>query len=212
MKMKTAKKRVFIVDDHPMIREGTANVINMEPDMVLCGAVASAAEALTDIPKAKPDVVIVDLSLEGRSGLELIKCLRQHFPKVPVVVYTMHEQGLYAQRAIADGACGYVTKREPSSKLITTLRSAAGGATVRPALAKHSATAALPLGQLSDRELEVFELRGQGLTGDHIAARLHLSRKTVDSHLEHIKHKLGLADAREVLQRAVAWMQSKQTL
>ena len=216
--MKPAQKRIFIVDDHPMIREGTAKVINLEPDLVLCGAVATATEALAGIPKAKPDVVIVDLSLEGRSGLELIKSLRSHFPKLPVVVYTMHEEAIYAHRALADGACGYVTKREPPIKLLTALRSAISG--VKPGSRPSSArkepesggTAALLIGRLSDRELEVFELRGQGMTGDHIAARLHLSRKTVDSHLEHIKHKLHLADSTQLLRSAVQWMQSRESL
>lgn len=210
--MKTAKKRIFIVDDHPMIREGTASVINMQPDMFLCGAVASAAEALAHIPKAKPDIVIVDLSLEGRSGLELIKCLRQHFPKLPVVVYTMHEEAIYAQRAFAAGACVYVTKREASCRLIEALRRAMGDSMPCSSRTKQTATAALPLGQLSDRELEVFELRGQGLTSNHIAAQLHLSRKTVDTHLENIKHKLHLPNSRELLRCAVQWMQSKQAL
>jgi DNA-binding NarL/FixJ family response regulator len=208
--MKTAKKRIYIVDDHPMIREGTAKVINAEPDLVLCGAVATAAEALAGIPKAKPDAVIVDLSLEGRSGLELVKTLRTHFPKLPVVVYTMHEEAIYAQRALADGACDYVTKQQPTTKLVAALHQAIGGR--KPgtrAGAAGRAAAPLPLGRLSDRELEVLELRGQGLTGDHIAARLHLSRKTVDSHLEHIKHKLGLANSADLLKLAVDWMRSR---
>lgn len=204
--MKTAKKRIFIVDDHPMVREGTAAVINAESDMTLCGAVATAAEALADIPKAKPDVVVVDLSLGGRSGLELIKCLRAHFPGIPVVVFTMHEEAIYAQRALADGASDYVTKREDPAKLIAALRRASSKTPARAA-----DRGLLPLGQLSDRELEVFELRGQGLSGDHIAARLHLSRKTVDTHLEHIKHKLGLANSAAVLRNAVQWMQSRHT-
>jgi DNA-binding NarL/FixJ family response regulator len=211
--MKPAKKRVFMVDDHPMIREGTAKVVNQEPDMVLCGAVATAAEALTGIPKAKPDVAIVDLSLENRSGLELIKCLRTHHPKLPVVVYTMHEEALYAQRALEAGACGYVTKLQPSSELIAALRQAiAGGNQCTVGNNTTHNAAALALGRLSDRELEVFELRGQGLTGDHIAARLNLSRKTVDTHLEHIKHKLNLANSNELLRRAVAWMQSRKSV
>lgn len=205
--MKPTRKRIFIVDDHPMVREGTAAILREEPDLLLCGAVATPGEALAGIPKAKPDVAVVDLSLEGRSGLELIKCLRAHYPKLPVVVYTMHEENLYAQRAFDAGACDYVTKREPPARLIMALRRAGTDGARTP-----RANAALPLGHLSDRELEVFELRGQGLTGDHIAARLHLSRKTVDTHLEHIKHKLGLRHSTEVLEHAVQWMQSKRAL
>ena len=207
--MKTAKKRVYIVDDHPMIREGIANVVNQEPDLVLCGAADSAAEALTGIAKAKPNVVIVDLSLGGRSGLELIKSLRAHYPKLPVVVYTMHEEALYAHRALADGAAAYVTKHQPTAQLLSALRRVANGDKAPP---PALCTTALPLGKLSDRELEVFELRGQGLTGDHIAARLNLSRKTVDTHLEHIKHKLDLADSAGVLKSAVEWMRHRPAL
>jgi DNA-binding NarL/FixJ family response regulator len=206
--MKPTKKRIFIVDDHPMIREGTAKILNHEPDLVLCGSAATAAETMTGIPKAKPDAVIVDLSLEGRNGLELIKLLRSQYPKLPVVVYTMHEETLYAERALAAGAAGYVTKLQPTTALLAALRKAVGGG--KPARRKTSAQ--LPLGQLSDRELEVFELRGRGLTSDHIAARLHLNRKTVDSHLEHIKHKLGLAHSAELLERAVEWMQYRRAL
>jgi len=207
--MTTTKKRIFIVDDHPMIREGTAKVINQESDLVLCGAVGTAAEAMAGIPKAKPDVVVVDLSLGGRSGLELVKFLREHFPKLPVVVYTMHEEALYAQRALTNGACGYVTKLQPTAQLLAALRQAASGVKLEQKLTARHGAKALPVDKLSDRELEVFELRGQGLTGDHIAARLHLSRKTVDTHLEHIKHKLHLADTGELLHQAVTWMQSR---
>ncbi|MCG3149915.1 MAG: DNA-binding transcriptional activator DevR/DosR [Verrucomicrobiae bacterium] len=211
--MKPAKKRVFVVDDHPMIREGTAKVINQEPDLTLCGAVATAAEALGGIPRAKPDVVVVDLSLGGRSGLELLKSLRANFPKLPVVIYTMHEEALYAERARADGANAYVTKQQPTMVLLKALRQAVHGtAATRPRTKVSEAVASLLLGKLTDRELEVFELRGQGLTGDHIAARLYLSRKTVDTHLEHIKHKLGLANSAAVLQRAVEWMQNRNSL
>lgn len=210
--MKPTKKRIFLVDDHPIIREGIAKVINQEPDLTLCGAASTAAEALTGLPKAKPDVVIVDLSLEGRSGLELIKCLRAHHPKLPVIVYTMHEEAIYAQRALAAGACDYVTKLQPISQLLAALRQATGGKPGAHARNAHHSAAALALGKLSDRELEVFELRGQGLTGDHIAAKLCLSRKTVDSHLEHIKHKLSLASAAQVLARAIEWMQSRKGL
>jgi DNA-binding NarL/FixJ family response regulator len=199
-----------------MIREGTAAVINMEPDLVLCGTAATATEAFANIPKAKPDVIVVDLSLEGRSGLELIKSLRSHYPKLPVVVYTMHEEALYGERAAASGASGYVTKRQPSAKLLAAIRQVAhaGGRGSRPSSTRRApksagGKAASPLSSLSDRELEVFELRGQGLAGNQIATRLHLSRKTVDTHLENIKHKLNLADSGELLQRAVQWMHSQ---
>ena len=216
--MKTAHTRIFIVDDHAMIREGTAAIIKLEPDLFMCGAAATATEALTRIPKAKPDVVIVDLSLEGRNGLELIKCLRSHHRKLPVVVYTMHEESLYGERAATCGASGYVTKRQPSEKLLAVIREVARAPRRRrrPSSTRRSPKSggitALPPGGLSDRELEVFELRGQGLTGNAIATRLHLSRKTVDTHLEHIKHKLKLANSGELLQRAVQWMQSRHGL
>jgi DNA-binding NarL/FixJ family response regulator len=125
----------------------------------------------------------------------------------------MHEETLYAERALADGACGYVTKQQPTAVLIHTLRQAAHGSRGNLPASIHAHKAArLPLGALSDRELEVFELRGQGLTGDHIAARLNLSRKTVDTHLQHIKEKLRLKDSAELLERAVEWMQIKHTL
>lgn len=213
--MKPTKKRIFMVDDHPMIREGTARVINQEPDLTLCGAVGTAAEALVAIAKAKPDVVVVDLSLGGRSGLELIKSLHAQYPRLPLVVYTMHEESLYAQRALADGAQAYVTKREPPAKLIAELRhvlATGRSAPSRQPKTKPALAAQLPVGKLTDRELEVFELRGQGLTGDHIAAHLHLSRKTVDTHLEHIKHKLGFPNSAVLLNQAVIWVRSQHSL
>ena len=216
--MKTVRTRICIVDDHAMIREGTAAVINLQPDLVLCCAVATATDALAAIQKSKPDVVVVDLSLEGRSGLELIKCLRSHYPKLPVVVYTMHEEALYGQRAAASGASGYVTKRQSSKKLLAVIREVArrpvrgSRPSSRCSVPKSGGKTTLPVSRLSDRELEVFELRGEGLAGNAIAVHLHLSRKTVDTHLEHIKHKLDLADSGELLQRAVQWMQSQRGL
>jgi DNA-binding NarL/FixJ family response regulator len=198
--MKTNKKRIFIVDDHPMIREGIANVINSEADMVLCGAAPTATEALTSIPKAKPDAVIVDLSLEGFSGLELIRHLRLRNPKLPLVAYTMHEEAIYAHRAVGAGATAYVTKRESTGKLLLALRQALHK--ISPPI-----PATLPLGRLSRRELEVFKLRGEGFTTHHIAAQLQVSRKTVDAHLLRIRDKLGLASSRAVLENAVNWVQ-----
>jgi DNA-binding NarL/FixJ family response regulator len=210
---KVSRKRIFIVDDHPVIREGTSMIVNQEGDLVLCGAAATPAEALEGISKAQPDVAVVDLSLGGHSGLELLKILRAHFPKLPVVVYSMHEETVYAQRALANGACAYVTKRQPVTDLLAALRHAAAGGGRRStadAEAESLRAVALPLGRLTDREQEVFELRGQGWTADHIAAQLHISRKTVDTHMEHIKHKLNLPNAAELLHSAVQWMQSKR--
>ncbi len=214
------KQRVFIVDDHPMVREGTSALINQQPDLAMCGEAGDATRALASLGTSKPDVVIVDLSLEGRSGLELIKNIRSSFPKLPVLVYSMHHEDLYAERALRAGAQGYVMKQEPTKQLLGAVRELSKGGMhvsanvanrlLSSAVGARSATAVSPVDELTDRELEVFEMRGEGLSASEIARRLHLSRKTVDFHLENIKHKLDLPNAAELLRRAVQWSQSKK--
>jgi len=203
-----------------MVREGTAALINQQTDLEMCGAAGDAAEALTAIGRAKPDVGVVDLSLQGRSGLELIKNLRSNYPRLPILVYSMHHEDVYAERALRAGAQGYVMKQECTSALLFALREvAAGRMHVSPKIAGRLLSSAIGMRNniaassvdlLSDRELEVFEMRGQGLAAGVIAQKLHLSRKTVDFHLENIKHKLRLPNAAELLRRAVEWSNSKQ--
>jgi DNA-binding NarL/FixJ family response regulator len=213
------KKQILIVDDHPMMREGLAQLISREKDLAVCGEADTAHDALDKTGRLKPDVVIVDITLPGRSGLELIKDLQAIHAGTLVLVVSMHEESLYAERVLRAGARGYVMKQEGGRKLLEAIRHVlAGQISVSPAISArileifsgHRAESAQsPIEGLTDREFEIFRLIGQGASTRDIAKQLHLSVKTVEVHRLHIKTKLKLSTASELIHRAVRWMQSQ---
>ncbi len=215
------KKRILIVDDHPLMRKGLALTLEAEADLEVCGQAASAEEALSMLDTVQPDLAIVDISLPGMSGLELIKHLHTWKPDLPVLVISRHDEALYAERAIRAGARGYVMKIEAVDVIVKAVRRVlAGGLYVSEEISErlllsmtgHRRTEArTPVELLSDRELEVFELTGRGLTTREIAERLHLSVKTIESYRARIKTKLGLRSAAELMQHAVQWVENERT-
>lgn len=217
--MSPSRRRVFIVDDHPLVREWLGSLIAREPDLELCGAADDAAKALTALADAQPDVAVVDLSLNRSSGLDLIKDIRLQFPAVQILVLSMHEEISYPERAFRAGARGYVLKRESGSCVVAAIRTVlAGQFYASQSLAAELAgrlagavgrTTDSPADILSDRELEVFEQRGAGRTAKAIAEHLHVSVKTVESYEARIKQKLGLQNAGELLREAVRWFDRK---
>jgi DNA-binding NarL/FixJ family response regulator len=209
------RTRVYLVDDHPLVREWLANLIDQQPDLAVCGEAGSAAAAMSGIGSAKPDVAVVDISLGGRSGLELIRDLKQAHPKVAVLVLSMHHEDLYAERALRAGARGYIMKREVTKKVIAAIRRVQQGKVylgdhLAATLAEKLVTGASaglesPVSLLSDRELEVFRLLGQGRTTRQIAEALQLSSKTVQAYYARIKEKLHVSNASELLREAIRW-------
>jgi len=210
--------RVFVVDDHPMIREGLTACIKMQPDMEVCGEAAEAKQALANISNSPhPDLVLVDIGLADGNGLDLIRQIKSRFPNIKTLVLSAFDESLYAERALRAGALGYVTKRECQEKIIDALRTVLGGGRYlsesmtqrlvsQAVLGKQDGTPTDPVQKLSNRELEVFRLIGQGQTSRAIANQLHLSVHTVDSHREKIRHKLNLKNSTELNREAVQWM------
>jgi DNA-binding NarL/FixJ family response regulator len=208
-----SKARVLIVEDHPIVRRGLQDLINAEPDLQTCGEAAGAEEALGQLDFCQPDVVIVDVALHGRNGIELVKDLKAHRPDLPVLVLSMYDESLYAERALRAGAMGYLMKEEATTKVLSAIRRIMDGhvylsdklssTMVRRVLDGAATASQSPLDQLSDRELEVFQHIAQGLPMREIARRLHRSVKTVETHREHLKAKLGLKSSGELLRYAV---------
>jgi DNA-binding NarL/FixJ family response regulator len=209
------KNRVFVVDDHPIVRQGLALLINGEPDLTVCGEAQEAQPVLQAIEEAKPDVLIVDISLSGPDGLELLKNIRAVWPSLPVLVLSMHDETTYAERALRARANGYIMKQEATEKVLVALRRILNGEVYLsdrmankviqqyvggPASVEHSRIA-----DLTDRELEVFRLIGEGYGTRQIAEKLHLSIKTVESYQAHIKEKMLLRTGRELVQEAIQW-------
>jgi DNA-binding NarL/FixJ family response regulator len=213
------EKRIVVVDDHPLFRKGLEQLINSEDGFIVCGEAGDASAAMTVIREKKPDLVIVDLSLPGANGIELIKNIRAEFRKLPVLTLSMHDESLYALRALRAGAQGYVMKQEALENVITAIGEVfAGRPYLSPAMsatviAKFTQgpgdVAANVVDRLSDRELEILELIGKGRDVREIAKTLHLSPKTVETHRAHIKEKLSLANARQVARFAVQWVGRK---
>jgi DNA-binding NarL/FixJ family response regulator len=207
------KKKVFVIDDHPILRQGMARLINDQPDLMVCGEADSPVEAMKALGAANPDVAIVDLTLRGGDGLELCKQIRDRFPVLSMLVVSMHEESLYAERALKAGARGYVMKQEPQETVITALRTVAKGDVylsekmsaklLRSFSGSKSDSELAPLERLTDRELEIFRLIGDGQSVRAIAEKLFLSTKTVEAHKEHIKQKLNLKSSNELLQYAI---------
>jgi DNA-binding NarL/FixJ family response regulator len=212
------KKSIFLVDDHPLVREWLTNLINQQPDLTVCGEAESRPQALQAILARRPDVAIVDISLRDSSGIELIKDLKESCPDVAVLVLSMHEESHYAERALRAGARGYIMKRETTRKVIAAIRQTLQGKlfmsdSIATALASRFVEGKTLAGQspaqiLSDRELEVFELLGQGRGTRQISEILCVSVKTVQAYCARIKEKLNLACATELLREAVRWHES----
>jgi DNA-binding NarL/FixJ family response regulator len=215
------KIKVLLVDDHPLVREGLVNLINQQDDLQICGEAGNEPQALELIRTVQPRVAIVDISLESGSGIELIKSIKALFPAVTVLVLSMHDESLYAERALRAGARGYVMKREAAKKVIEAIRCVlAGQLYVSDKIAAlmaekfiggRPAATASPTEQLSDRELEVFQLLGLGHNTRQIADHLHIGFKTVQAYCARIKEKLKLANATELLREAIRWHESQQT-
>jgi DNA-binding NarL/FixJ family response regulator len=212
---KQQRTRILLVDDHPMVRERLAEIINREADLTICGEAEDRHEAITAIPTKRPDLVIVDLTLKNSDGLELIKDIHLRWPKVVMLVVSMHDESLYAERVIRAGAQGYITKQEATRKILLAIRRVlAGGLYLNEKVAMgiisrltthEGSAAANPAEQLADRELQVFELTGGGLNTNEIADRLHIAVKTVETYRARIKEKLKLKDSSELLRWAISW-------
>jgi len=216
------KARVFVVDDHPIVRQGLSQLINREPDLMVCGEAEDARTALDAIIPSKPDILIVDVSLEGPDGIDLLKTIRSRDAKLPVLMLSMHDESLYAERALRAGANGYIMKQEATDRVLIAIRQILAGEVYvsermaqkmvhqfigRSGVARRSA-----IEELTDRELEVFRLIGQGHGTRQIAEELHLSVKTVESYYAHIKEKLSLKNSREMVQHAVQWVTSQSAV
>jgi len=210
------RKRVLLVDDHPVVREGLTRVINQEDDLVVCAEAQDAPRGLAAVAAKRPDVVVVDISLEEGSGLDLIKDIHAQHPTLPILALSMHPESLYAERAIHAGALGYVMKRQPVSDMIAAVRKVLTGhvAVSEEILARLVQTrrkevksgGTTPADALSDRELEVFRLLGEGHNTAEIATRLRVASTTVQSYRAAIKEKLGLRNATELVSRAARFV------
>jgi DNA-binding NarL/FixJ family response regulator len=211
-----SKTRVMIVDDHPIVREGYSRLIDNQADLHVCAEADGNVDAIKKIMDDPPDLVIVDISLKDGSGLELIKDIKAHNEDIKVLVVSMHDESLFAERSIRAGALGYVNKQQATKRLIEAIRRVMEGKIYLSSymtermLCRSVGSANYsekpPIESLSDRELEVFQLIGQGETTRQIADKLHLSPKTVETYRENIKHKMNLENATELTQHAVQWV------
>lgn len=212
------KIKIFLVDDHPLVREWLTNLLNQQPDFQVCGETSHAPEALQLVAAAKPDIAIVDITLASGSGLDLIKSIKASHPGVALLVLSMHDEMLYAERALRAGAGGYIMKSEATQKIIEAIRAVLGGqvyvsSKVGTLLAQKlvggkKGETALPVSELSDRELEVFQLLGRGFSTRQISEHMHVGFKTVQSYSARIKEKLNLANINELMREAIRWHES----
>jgi len=212
-----ARKRILLVDDHAVVRFGISQLINRQADLVVCGEEEDASKALDAITRLNPDLVIADLSLKDSSGLELMRNIKAQFPKLPILVVSVHDETIYAEMAFRAGALGYLMKQEALDKIPAAIRRViAGSVYVSDTLAAKMLQQRVrgqtepqesPIKSLSDRELEVFQLIGQWKKTKEIAQELHLSVKTIEYYREQIKRKLCLKDAAELVQYATSWFQ-----
>lgn len=211
--------RVLIVNDHPLLRKGLSQLIDQERDLIVVGEAEDAQKAISAIDKARPEIALIDITLTGGDGIELLKNIKSRFPKLKMLVLSMHDESVYAHRALRAGASGYIMKQEGTEKVLTALRKVMRGEVyLSEPLANRmlhtlvNGRASLtnsPMEVLSDRELEVFNLIGQGHGTRSIAEKLYLSLKTIESHRAHIKDKLNLQNAAELVHHAIQWVQSE---
>lgn len=216
------RSRIFLVEDHPIFRQGLVQTINAAPDLVVCGEAGDAQDALAALSRAEADLALLDISLPGMSGIELIKNIKAEFKELPMLVLSMYDESMYAERAMRAGANGYLTKGESAEKLLGALRCVLGGGFY---LSTHEEKRMIgkilqgkgraeleqsDVSRLSDRELEVFKLIGRGFKTRRIAEALHVSVKTVETHRSHIKEKLSIDDTAELARAAVCWVTQHQ--
>jgi DNA-binding NarL/FixJ family response regulator len=217
---KTGKKtQVLIVDDHPVVRDGLVTIINHEQDFNACGQADDAARALKAIAELKPDVVVADISLKSSDGIELTKSIKVRYPRLPVIVFSVHDESIYAERALRAGAHAYMMKETVSENIVKAIRTVLNGEIfVSEKISKKflhkiagdkTGTARTPIDNLSDRELEIFRLIGEGYKASQIAKQLHLSIKTIETYRTRIKEKLGLVNASELLRYSIRWAKSQ---
>lgn len=216
---KNGKTRVFLVDDHPLMRQGIGQLINAQPDMEVCGEADDASSGLKGIEHQKPDAAIIDISLRGTNGIELIKNLKALYKFLPILVLSMHDETVYAQRVLRAGALGYVMKQDAAEKVVAALRrilegeiyvsEKVGSQMLHQALSGRGKPNASPIDRLSDRELEVIQSIGRGKATREIAKELNVSVKTIESHRAHIKDKLGLKNASELVKFSVQWVENE---
>jgi DNA-binding NarL/FixJ family response regulator len=211
------RTRVLIVDDHPVFREGLASVLAREPDWVIVGEASCARQVLPAVKNLQPDLVLLDLNLPDQSGLEVVKDLRVLHPALPILIISMHDEVLYAERTLRAGANGFVMKDAGPEKIISAIRevlrgqvyvSPAMSARIINALSDRSVAKRSPIAQLTDREFEIFQLMGEGYDSHAIAQRLGISYKTVNAHRDHIKGKLKLVNGMELICHAVRWVET----
>ncbi|MCX6838578.1 MAG: response regulator transcription factor [Verrucomicrobia bacterium] len=209
-----AKKRVLIVDDHPIFRAGLNGLVNLEAELTVCGEANDAKQAMQAVEKLHPDLVLLDMSLPGKGGLELLKDIRAIAPQTPVLIISMHDETLYAERVIKAGGRGYIMKQEGPEKIVQAVRKVLSGgisvseriaAQILDAMSGGKSGTSSSVSTLTDREFEVYRLLGQGKEPHEIARTLHLSIKTVDTHRAHIRQKLSLRNATELIHHATRW-------
>jgi len=213
------KRRILVVDDHPLLRAGLIQFIERQKDMICSGEADSAATTQSAVANQKPDLVLLDLRLRSEDGLELIKSLKARFPKLPILIISQCDELLYAERVLKAGACGYIMKEEATDEVLVAIRFVLGGELylsrklairlVQKAIEARPATPGPGLDSLTDRELQVFQMVGAGLNTRHIAERLNLSFKTIETYRENIKHKLGLAGAADLVRYATSWVEGQ---
>jgi DNA-binding NarL/FixJ family response regulator len=214
------KRRVLLVDDHPFMRAGLAQLIDRQPDLITCGEAGNPAETLQAVARTKPDLILTDLTMPGRSGLEFVKDLIAFESRLVVLVVSMHDEAVYAERALRAGARGYIMKEAGGEALLAAIRQVLRGEVyLSPRMsarilenlsARKPRGSSSPIGKLTDREFEIFQLIGQGKSTRDIAEQLHLSTKTVDVHRSHLKEKLELNDVTALIRHAVRWVETQK--
>ena len=214
------KRKILIVDDHPIVRDGLIRLIREEQDLTVCGQAEDAHQALKAISESRPDIAIVDITLKSSDGIDLMKSIRSQYPKLPVLILSMHDEILYAERALRAGAQGYIMKQEASKKLMVAIHEILSGRiycsdkisrrVMRKFARGKTDIKDSPIDSLSDRELQVFRLIGCGYRTSEIAKKLYLSVKTIETYRTHIKEKLNLANSAELLRYAILWVNSHQ--
>ncbi|MEO6001946.1 MAG: response regulator transcription factor [Opitutus sp.] len=218
--MPPSRKRILLVDDHPFMRAGLAGLIDRQPDLVICGEAGNPIEAFHALKKGQPDLVLTDLTMPGRSGLEFIKDLQAAEPTLIILVMSMHDEVVHAERALRAGARGYIMKEAGGENLLAAIRQVLRGevyvsprmsARILEGLSGTRPRSSSPIEKLTDREFEIFQLIGQGKSTRDIAAQLNLSTKTVDVHRSHIKEKLELNDVTALIRHAVRWVETQGT-
>lgn len=214
-----SKQRVFLVDDHPIVRQGLTLLINQEPELTVCGVAEEADTVLPSLASLCPDIVVLDISLKGPDGIELLKTIRASDQTLPILILSMHDETIYAERALKAGANGYIMKQEATEKVLVAIRrilrnevyvsERIANGVLRQMVLNHAQAQLTSISSLSDRELEVFRLIGFGHGTREIATELHLSIKTIESYQAHIKEKLALRTSRAMMQRAIEWRLSE---